>query len=306
MNITGTLPSDKLPISTYVFFLKPNLDPRPACLYHDWLIERSSHVWKDGDWLLVGGNSDSFQWSKPGRRERPLPFALVETDSYSMNTFWKKLKLFTILRLFRAIDFMRYTRTLLQSVEYWLYWNTISRSLICWLKLISIKLNYFSWLFFWKSQGLISENKIPKISQPFQKIPRSWDKIPKSGNLLTLQMIHQQGWKWIKYVHNWAIRNIAGQQATHGYLKLFWSTSIHLGTIKYNPHNNHPIQSLHILLTLVVLSLLRTPELQYGSNTEVWISENFGKISSEGLKNENYVSLCSQLAIYTIAAQKEL
>jgi hypothetical protein len=57
MNITGTLPSDKLPI----FFLKPNLTSRHTCLYHDWLIERSSHAWKDWDWpssfkFPVGGS----------------------------------------------------------------------------------------------------------------------------------------------------------------------------------------------------------------------------------------------------------
>jgi hypothetical protein len=53
INITGTpLPSDKLPI----FFLKPNLTTRVwrsrhACLYHDWLIERSLHAGKDWNWL---------------------------------------------------------------------------------------------------------------------------------------------------------------------------------------------------------------------------------------------------------------
>jgi hypothetical protein len=57
MNITATLPSDKL--------------PTPVCLCHDWLIKRSSHAWEDWDWpsslvsnfrLEIAFQLHSFQW----------------------------------------------------------------------------------------------------------------------------------------------------------------------------------------------------------------------------------------------------
>jgi hypothetical protein len=38
-----------LQINCLSFSWSQNLTPRHSCLYHDWLIKRSSHVWKDWD-----------------------------------------------------------------------------------------------------------------------------------------------------------------------------------------------------------------------------------------------------------------